>query len=420
MTPQTIITNFFGIGQLLAFQLRPYAMHLLGILILVEIATISVSYMTRGADEPSEAPWQIVRLLFTGGFGFWWLENSWVLGTTLIGSFDQMGRNIAGAPGGLSPSSFFDISIRIIKILWNAPGSGRLLPSIGLDILEGLLIIIIMILFGLVGSVAAFSLIATMTIIGPGSVFVGFMPCRFTSSLSENYFIWLVRTGGLLLGFYVVLDVIQQLAVKWYTSLAGICAATTAFLPSPVLGSAPTLTAATPCTAPIGVNDLITLFFCVLLMSIVGIGLPFILAAMAGHGVHLGLENLASAKYLSAGGVRVLTSAIRGLSHQVSRLTNNSQQQTTLNQRMAAGAAAAARTASSTPGSPGGPLPSSGSGGWGGRPSGPPIAPPPSGPNNSGPGGAPAGLPYQPGRPGHQTRAEAVDITHLQGKNGSR
>jgi P-type conjugative transfer protein TrbL len=411
MTPQAFIDAFFNTGQIMAGQVQPYAMHLLGLLVLVEVLTIAITWMM-GSDDPPEIAWRIIRLLFYGGFGFWWLTSAFALGTTVIGSFDQIGRNIANAPGGLAPSQFFDIAIRLVKILWNAPSSGRLLPSIGLDILEGLLIIIIMVLLGLIGAIAAFSLVATMLIIGPGSIFVSFMVCRFTSSLSENYFIWLVRTGGLLLGFYVVLDTIQQLVAKWYTALAGVCGPIAALLPVPALGGAPTATAATPCTAPIGVNDLITLFFCVLLVAIVGIGVPFILAAMAGHGVHLGLENLASAKYLGGGAIRNLSTAIRGLSHQVSRMMHQNQQQTTLNQRMEAGAAAAARTSSSAPTTPLRPPPSSppSSGGWNGRPSGPPISPPPNG--GSGSGGA--ALEYYPGRPGAQTRAEAVDITKLQ------
>jgi hypothetical protein len=100
-----------------------------------------------------------------------------------------------------------------------------------------------------------------------------------------------------------------------------------------------------------------------------------------------------------------------------SRLTQHLSQHTTLNQRMEAGAAAAARSAPTTPLTPPSSPPPPSGGGWNGRPSGPPIAPPPSGPNNSGPGGSRAGLSYQPipGRPGAQTRAQAVDITNLQG-----
>ena len=412
MTPQSIIDAFFNIGELLAGQMQPYAIHLWGLLVLVEIATIAISYMIGDSDNPPAVGWSIVRLLFTAGFGYWWITSSFTLGTTVIGSFDQIGRNLANGPGGLAPSQFFDTAIRIVKILWSAPSSSRLLPSIGLDILEGLLIIAIMIMMGFLGAAAAFSLIATMTIIGPGSIFVSFMPCRFTSSLSENYFIWLVRTGALLLGFYVVLRVIQDLAAKWYASLNGICAPVSTLLPLTSLGAPPTAVPAIACSTPIGVNDLITLFFCMLMMTIVGIGLPWILASMAGNGVHLGLENLASAKYLASGGAKHLSNAITSLSHRISQMTQNSQQQSTLNQRMAAGAAAAATMNSSgaSPGSPGPSGPPGSSGGWNGRPAGPPIAPPP----NSGSGNGGAALGYYPGRPGAQTRAEAVDITKLQ------
>jgi hypothetical protein len=254
-------------------------------------------------------------------------------------------------------------------------------------------------------------------IVGPGSIFVGFMPCRLTSAMSENYFVWLVRMGGLVLGFYVVLAALQHFGMQWYTALNGACGPVAATFPSPVLGGAPIASAAVSCTKAIGVNDLLTLFFCILILTLVGLALPLVLASMAGHGVDMTLENLASAKYLTSGAARQLSNGMHFLGHQISRMMHQSQQQTTLNQRMEGGAAAAARTASSTPGSSGGSPPPGG--GWNGRPSGPPIAPPPAGPDNSGPGGSPAGLTYQPqpGRPGHQTRAEAVDITNLQGGN---
>jgi hypothetical protein len=181
-----------------------------------------------------------------------------------------------------------------------------------------------------------------MLVIGPGSIFLAFMPCRFTSSLSENYFVWLVRTGALLLGFYVVLATCQHFAVLWNTTLQAACGSISTTLPVPFLGGPPTAAAAVTCIAAIPGDSVITLFFDILLLAVVGLSLPFILAAMAGHGVHLGLENLASARYLAGSTARNISNAVGDLSHQIQRMNQNISKRSTLQHRLAAGAAAEA------------------------------------------------------------------------------
>jgi hypothetical protein len=93
------------------------------------------------------------------------------------------------------------------------------------------------------------------------------------------------------------------------------------------------------------VDSLLTLFFDILLLAVVGLSLPFMLAAMAGHGVHLGLENLASARYLGGSTARNISNAVGGLSHQIQRMSQSISNRNTLQQRMAAGEAATAATA---------------------------------------------------------------------------
>jgi len=54
MTPQDIYTAYFATSQHLAALITPYALNLLGLLILVEIATIAISYMM-GANRVRSA-----------------------------------------------------------------------------------------------------------------------------------------------------------------------------------------------------------------------------------------------------------------------------------------------------------------------------------------------------------------------------
>lgn len=130
MNPQDLLDAFHDTGLHLASFMAPYSLHLLYLLILTEIITIGITWMM-GSDDPPELVWRIGRLIFSGGFAWWWLVNAFPLGTSLIGSFDQIGRIIANAPAGLAPSQFFDVGLRIAKILWNSPSSSRMLPDFG-------------------------------------------------------------------------------------------------------------------------------------------------------------------------------------------------------------------------------------------------------------------------------------------------
>jgi hypothetical protein len=106
--------------------------------------------------------------------------------------------------------------------------------------------------------------------------------------------------------------------------------------------------AATPksamaCTAPIQTDTLAVLFVDALLICILGLGIPTLMAAFAGSGIHLALEHFAAARYLGAGAMRTIAGSFRSLSQQIDRMRSNNQRQTTLQQRMNAGAQAAAR-----------------------------------------------------------------------------
>ncbi|MBV8360529.1 MAG: type IV secretion system protein [Deltaproteobacteria bacterium] len=407
MFPIDIFNAFFNQGEHLAAATAPYAMHLLYLLLFVEIATISISWMF-GSDDPPELLWRIIRLLFTSGFSYWWLTSTWALGLDVLGSFHMLGQQISNVRD-LTPSQFFDVGWQIAKLLWDAPSSSRIVPDVALALGEIIMAIVIMIMFAIVSVVCMFFVAGGMLILGPGSIFVPFMVNRFTTTLSENYFVWLVRTGAGILGFFIVLSTCQQFAVQWSTALANVCGATLTTLPAPALGGAPTIVNATVCTQAIPTATLLTLFADVFVVAFIGVGIPFLMAAFAGQGVHMALEHWAAARYLGKSVAKPISAAVGALAHQIYRMTHSSNQQTTLNQRMQAGAAAAARTSPTAPLTPP-PSSSPPAGGWNGRPSGPPLAPPPAG--GSGSGGA--ALEYYPGRPGAQTRAEAVDITKLQ------
>jgi hypothetical protein len=273
----------------------------------------------------------------------------------------------------------------------------------------------IYVIFIIVAGVALFTVVAAYIILAGGTIIVAFLPCRFTSSLAEGYFTWLVKTGVVIFFFYLVLGIAEQFALDWQNTVTGICNPTAAMLPSPFLGTAPVPTPSTPCTASIPTDILLELLADAIVLAIIAAGVPFVAGAIVNHGVNPALEHFAAAKYLAGSIARPILQGMGAVASHVRQAMHSQSQRTTLEQRMAAGAAASASMRSSQPTMPLTPPPSpptSPSGGWNGRPAGPPLAPAPSG--SSGGGGA--ALEYYPGRPGARTKAEAVDITKLQKK----
>jgi hypothetical protein len=343
MTPTNIFTTFYNMGGTLAAQMTPYSLNLFYFLILVEIATISITWM-RGNDDIPDLLWRIVYLLFTSAFAFWWITDSWTLGKTVLGSFNSIGENITHVPM-LTPSQFFDATVQIVKMLWSAPSSARIIPNVALALGTIALAIFIMIFLSLVAFAAMFTIAAGLLLIGPGSFFLAFMVCRFTTTLSENYFIWLIRTGAAILGFFIVLATCQSFAAQWTATLTHDCAGVMTTIPFLGLGATPTMVPTFQCTQPIPTNSLFTLFGDAFLVAIIGLGIPILMATFAGSGIHLALEHLAAAKYLGSSAIRTIAGGVQTMSHQISRMRQESSNQNTLQQRINAGAEAAARVA---------------------------------------------------------------------------
>jgi P-type conjugative transfer protein TrbL len=409
MDPSTIFTAYQNVGQQYATLIHQYAIDLLGSLILLEIVTIALTYMMGDSDNPPAVLWSCVRLVFNGGFAYWWETHVWQMGLTIFNSFDQIGQKLSGLPN-LTPMHILSTALGLAKLIASAPSSGRMLPDFGVALEEILLWFAILIIFALITALVVVTLCAFYLVVGPGSILVSFMPCRFTSAMAESYFTWLVRTGVIVMMFYVVLGTAANFAAQYKTTILTACTPGLSYGPLTGLGLAPLSIKMTACINPIPVGELTQLLVDMVILGCICCGIPFLAGSLVSHGVNMTLEHMAAAKYLAGGTVRALTTMIGGLSHQVHNLAQHLSQRATLNSRMEAGAAAAARSAPTTPLAP----PPSSGGGWNGKLSGPPIAPPPAGPNNSGPGGSPAGLTYYPGRPGAQTKAEAIDITKLQ------
>jgi P-type conjugative transfer protein TrbL len=342
-SPVDIFTAYFNAAQHYAPLITPYALRVWFSLTLIELITISLTWMM-GSDDPPEILWKLVRWIFLAGFAYWWITNSWTLGLTVLGSFNQLGVDLTGQPN-LAPMAFIHTATSLAKMLFAAPSTGRLIPNIALAIADFFLSGLIYLIFVILAALAIFTVIGAYIILAAGDIIVAFLPCRFTSQIVDGYFTWLVKTGVVIFFFYLMLGIAQQLVAQWLTTITGICKPAAVYLPSPLLGTPPAPASSVPCTAPIPTNILLELLADTVVLAIICGLTPFAAGAIVSHGVNAALEHFAVAKYLAGSGLRPIGRAISG-GYQVYRMARTTNQ-SSLEQRLAAGAQAAARVTSS-------------------------------------------------------------------------
>lgn len=336
-----IFTAYFQASQHYVVLITPYALHLWWLLMVLELATIGITWMM-GSDDPPELLWRVARWIFTGGFAYWWIVNAWPLGITILGSFNELGVNLTGMPN-LAPYTFLKTALRMCELIMSAPSSGRLIPDFALRIEEFLMSGAIFVVYVIVAGLALFTLTAAFIVLAGGIILVPFLVNRFTAPIGEGYFTWLVKTGVVIFFFYLVLGIANAFVAEWGTGIATTCGAGGVWLPSPLLGAAPVIKPSLTCTIPIPMPDLMRLFADSVILAIIAIGVPFTAGAIVNHGVNAAVEHLAAAKYLAGSVATPVVGAIGALGSRIYKSIRSDSQRSTLEQRLAAGAAAAAK-----------------------------------------------------------------------------
>src|SRR5215469_4496769 len=97
MTPGELLAAYVHTGHQLTVLVTPYALHLWYFLSILELAALSLNYMTE-QDSVAGLFSRGMRFIFMAGFAYWWIQNAWTLATTVLGSFDQLGQAITGIP----------------------------------------------------------------------------------------------------------------------------------------------------------------------------------------------------------------------------------------------------------------------------------------------------------------------------------
>lgn len=405
-----LLAQFQAAGLAYSHAIQPYALKLFFGLFLIDLVVTFVFYTADSAIDPISYLGRFIRQLMGGGFviamityGFQWMS-------LVIQSFSAIGSAISGLPA-LSPQSILTTGISLASVLWNSPTASGLVAGTELAILEGVMALVVLGAFTWAAVELLLILVQAYLTIGLGVIVVSFSGNRFTSRASEGYFSTVLRVGVRILFLYAVLGIAMNLANSLDTALVAACHPVTTAVPWITSYWTPPAHIITKiCTGTIGLADMANYAAMSIIFVALVCGVPRMAANLVGGPLGHAVEDLAGMVYLTRSITSPLAAIAGAMNRSRSEGVGGQPSQTTM-QNFAAKVAADARAHSGS--SPSAPLnPFNGqSPGYNMR-SGP--KPPP--PLNPFTGGGQAQLMYIPRQPGAKTRAEAVDITKMQGK----
>jgi type IV secretion system protein TrbL len=415
----TIGTQFYNVAVGYSTAIQPYAFKLFFALLLIDLIVTFVQYTADGQIDPISYLGRFIRQILGAGFviamityGFQWMY-------AVIRSFGALGGIITGLPP-LSPDSILVVGENMALTIWNSPTSAGIISALELAILEAVLALIVLGAFLWVAAELLLTLVKGYLTIGLGVIILSFGGNRFTSRAAEGYFSNVLRVGVKILFMYATLAVGMQMVTTLEASLLAACRPTSTAVPwITSYFTPPTAMVTTVCTGTISLADMMNYMVIAVIFALLCAGVPRMAADLIGGPIGHALEDFASVAYMS----RIVTSPLgsmgRAAGHGIAEAARggagmyrrNHPHETSM-QSFAADMAAQARArGAAQPTQPLNP--------FNGQPPGynmrgglspRPVLPGPQG--GSGNGGA--ALEYHPGRPGAQTRAQAVDITKLQ------
>jgi type IV secretion system protein TrbL len=414
-----VLNQFYAAAAAYGATIQPYALKLFFGLFLIDLLVTFIQYTADGQIDPISYLGRFIRQLMGAGFvlamiiyGFQWM-------TLVIASFGQLGGRLTGLPT-LSPQSILDAGETLALTILNSPTSSGIISSIALAFLEVILALVILGAFVWVAGELLITLVYGYLTIGLGVIILSFGGNRFTSRAAEGYFTNVAQVGVKILFLYATLAIGMQMVTTLEASLLAACKPVATAVPwITSYFTPPTAIIAKTCTGTIATADMFNYLVMALFFALLCAGIPRMAASLIGGPLGHALEDLASVIYMShiftsplGSAARAGGNAIKGAIQGGRELYGRRHASESSMQSFAADMAAQARARSATqPTQPLNPFNGQPPGyNMRGGPARSPLLPGPNG--SSGNGGA--ALEYYPGRPGAQTRAQAIDITKLQ------
>src|SRR6266851_3975677 len=305
-----LVAQFSVAGARYATAIQPYALKLFVALLFIEVLVTCLQFMLDQGDPPHYMG-RLFRHVLSAGFIYLMIVNAFPWMTLILRSFGQIGSAATGLPN-LNPSTVVKIGGSMAETIFDTPASASLMPNIELAIVESVSAFFILLSFVIAAAALTLTLIESYLVIGGAALLLGFGASRWTASIAEGYFSYVVRVGTRLLFFYLVLGIGVQIATQWQAALNAARNPVATALPwYSTYGLPPKAIMTTVCSNAIPVRTMLDLTALSIVFLIVTLAVPYTAASIVSGTVGLALSHAFEAAYVAQTIVRPITSALQ-------------------------------------------------------------------------------------------------------------
>lgn len=309
-TFNTVVSQFTTAATHYAAAIQPYALRLFLALLFIDVLVTCIQFLIDQGDAPHYIG-RLIRHILSGGFIYLMIVNAFPWMTAVLQSFSRIGATATGLPN-LNPQTVLGIGGSMAETLFNSPASASFMPNLELAIVESVSAFFVLLSFVIAAAALMLTLIESYLVVGGAALLLGFAGSRWTASIAEGYFSYVVKVGTRLLFFYLVLGIGVQVATQWQAALTAACNPVATALPwYSTYGLPPKAIMTTVCSNAIPVRTMLDLAAFSIVFLIVTLAVPYTAAGIVGGTVGLALSHAFEAAYVAQTIVRPITSALQ-------------------------------------------------------------------------------------------------------------
>jgi P-type conjugative transfer protein TrbL len=305
-----VVAQFSIAGARYANSIQPYALRLFLALLLIEVLITGLQFMLDQGDAPHYIG-RLFRHVLSGGFIYLMIVNAFPWMSLVLQSFGRIGSAATGLPS-LNPSTVLKIGGTMAETIFDTPASASLMPNLELAIVQSVSAFFILLSFVVAAAALMLTLVESYLVVGGGALLLGFGGSRWTSSIAEGYFGYVVRVGTRLLFYYLVLGIGVQIATQWQAALTAACNPVATALPwYGTYGAPPKTIITTVCSNAIPVRTMLDLAALSIVFVIVTLAVPYTAAGVVGGTVGLAFTHAFEAAFIARTITTPVVSALR-------------------------------------------------------------------------------------------------------------
>jgi len=318
-----VVTQFNTASSNYAAAIQPFAIKLFVGLFFIDILVTALQF---GLDQGDATHYlgRLFKHVLSGGFIYLMIVNAFPWMGYVLQSFSRVGTSVSGMPH-LDPGTVLQVGGNMAQTIFDSPASAGLMPNIELAIVESVSAFIVLLSFVIAAPALTLTLIESYLVIGGAVLLLGFGGSRWTASIAEGYFSYVIRVGTRLLFFYLVLGIGIQIATQWQAAILAACHPVSTVFPWwSTYGSPPKPIVTTVCSNVVPVHAMLNLTAMSIVFLIVTLAVPYTAASIVSGTVGLALSHAFEAAYVARTIVRPITGALQTGFNQVAQIGNGS------------------------------------------------------------------------------------------------